>query len=201
MLLSKINPDNINKETVEKVLFDIPNDDLEIGDCIFVFGNKTHLIERVSKAVDLYQQKRAPKIIFSGGLGKDCEVPEAILMSEYAQKLGVPKQDIIIETDSNNTTENILCSLVVLERTLLLQNINRLLIVTNRTHIKRCMLTLSRYMPRWIKYSYCYDDNDLTNEMNWTSNKEIKEKMFREVRNMIFYANKKYIDDIDLKIS
>lgn len=200
MLLSKINPDNINEETVEKVLFDIPNDDLKMGDCIFVFGSKTHMIERVSKAVDLYRKKRAPKIMFSGGLGRDGEIPEAILMSQYAQSLGIPEQDIITESDSNNTTENVLCSLVVLERTLLLQNINRLLIVTNCAHIKRCMLTLSRYMPRWIEYSYCYNDNDLTNQINWKNDKATKERMFREVRNMIFYANEKYIDDIDIKI-
>lgn len=70
MLLSKIDSENLTDEQVEKILFSIPEDDKKTGDCIFVFGSLLYLEERTNLAVKLYKEKRAPKILFSGGLGK-----------------------------------------------------------------------------------------------------------------------------------
>ena len=49
-------------------------------------------------------------------LGKSGKVPEAILMKEIAINLDVPEDAIIIEKQSNNTTENILCSLLIFKQ-------------------------------------------------------------------------------------
>lgn len=70
MLLSQINSENLTDEQVEEILFSIPEDDKKTGDCIFVFGSKIYLEERTNLAVKLYKEKRTPKILFSGGLGK-----------------------------------------------------------------------------------------------------------------------------------
>lgn len=198
MLLSKIDSENLTDEQIEKILFSIPEDDKEIGDCIFVFGSKNYIEERTNLAIKLYKEKRAPKILFSGGLGKSGEIPEAILMKEIAIKNGVPEEDILIEEVSNNTTENILSSMLVLEREFLLQNINRLIIVSSPAHIKRCMLTLSRYMPKWIKYSYCYDENSVCSKDNWKKDDVIKERVQYEGKGIIFYAKERYIDDVEI---
>lgn len=198
MLLSKMNPDILEDETLEKIIFDIPRDDLERGDCIFVFGSRKHLEERTEKAVELYKKERAPKILFSGGFGQNGMYEEAKWMKEYAIKLGVPEKDIIVETNSNNTTENVLCSLVVLERNFLLQKIHRLLIVSSITHIRRCMLTLSRYMPKWIEYTYCYEENSPYNRENYKKDSLINENVKKAAKKVVWYAREGYIDDIDI---
>jgi len=121
-------------------------------------------------------------------------------MKEKAIEMGVPEKDILIEIQSNNTTENVLCSLLVLERKFLLQKIKRLIIVSSPAHIQRLSLTLSRYMPKWIKYSYAYDNNSPTSINNWKKDKEIEEKIRYEAKGIVFYAKKGYIDDKDIDI-
>lgn len=200
MLLSQINENNLEISNINKILFDVPKDDGLKGDCIWVFGSKTWLEERVELAVGLYNDKRAPYILFSGGLGKDGNVAEAILMKEKAIALGVPENAILTEELSYNTTENVLCSLLVLERKFLLQRIDRLIVVSSPFHIQRLSLTLSRYMPKWIKYSYCYNDNSALSKDNWTKKNESIERIKKEAKAIIFYAKNGYIDDKDIKL-
>ena len=201
MLLSTIDSNSLTDENINEILFNIPPDDGETGDCIFVFGCKTWMKERVELAVKLYNEKRAPYILFSGGLGKNGTEKESLKMKEMAISLGVPEDKILTEEYSNNTTENILCSLVVLERKFLLQNIKRLIIVQTPAYVSRTILTLSRYMPKWIEYSYSYDDNSNVSRKNWKKNIESRNRVEKEAKGIIFYAKNGYIDDkeVDMK--
>jgi uncharacterized SAM-binding protein YcdF (DUF218 family) len=62
-------------------------------------------------AANLYLQGYAPLIIFTGGLGRISKnifkKPEADFFAEIAIKMGVPKEKILIESQSTNTGENI----------------------------------------------------------------------------------------------
>lgn len=200
MLLSKIEEEDLNEKNIDKILFDIPKDDGENGDCIWCFGSKTYMDERVNKTIELYNNKRAPYVLFSGGLGKKGEVAESKLMKEKAISLGIPEQFILTEDISKNTTENILCSLLVLERAFLLQKIKRLIIVTTPFHVKRLSLTLSRYMPKWIEYSYCYDENSQMSKDNWIKYEDTRNRIMLEAKGIIFYAQNGYIDDAEVDI-
>lgn len=79
------------------------------ADCIVGFGNFNDNIAR--RASELYHQGFAPKILFTGGLGRNTEglltEPEAIRFASVAIDCGVPKEDILIEDQSSNTKENI----------------------------------------------------------------------------------------------
>ena len=80
------------------------------SDCIVGFGNFNDNIAR--RAAQLYHQGIAPKILFSGGLGRNTEgllpEPEAVRFAKVAMACGVPECDIILEDKSTNTKENIL---------------------------------------------------------------------------------------------
>lgn len=82
----------------------------EKADCIVGFGNFNTDIAR--RAAELYQQGFAPKILFTGGLGRNTEgllpEPEAVRFAKVAIECGVPEADIILEDRSTNTKENIL---------------------------------------------------------------------------------------------
>ncbi len=81
----------------------------ETADCIVGFGNFNTDIAR--RAAQLYHQGLAPKILFTGGLGRNTEgllpEPEAVRFARVALDCGVPESDILIEDKSANTKENI----------------------------------------------------------------------------------------------
>ena len=195
MLLSKFDEDNLSITDVNNILFSIPRDDLKNGDCIWVFGSSVDIEERVMVAVKLYRDKRAPFILFSGGKGKKGIVPEAKIMKEMAISLEIPEEAILTEEESYNTTENVLCSMLILERKFLLQNINRLIVVSSPFHIQRLSLTISRYMPKWIEYSFCYDENSPTSKKNWIYDSVAKKRVEKEAKGIVYYVKNKYIDD------
>ena len=82
---------------------------LEKADCIVGFGNFNTDIAR--RAAQLYHEGWAPKILFTGGLGRNTEgllpEPEAVRFAKVAMECGVPEEDIILEDQSTNTKENI----------------------------------------------------------------------------------------------
>ena len=86
------------------------NQSLEKSDCILVLGS--HDLRVAERGAELYLKKWAPVIIFSGGLGNLTKgiwgEAEADKFAAVAQKMGVPKEVILIENKSTNTGENIL---------------------------------------------------------------------------------------------
>lgn len=89
----------------------------ERADCIVGFGNFNTDI--ACRAAELYHQGLAPKILFTGGLGRNTEgllpEPEAVRFAKVAIGCGVPEKDVIIEDKSANTKENILFTRAKLE--------------------------------------------------------------------------------------
>ena len=85
------------------------NQKLENADCIVGFGNFNTDIAR--RTAELYLEGYAPKVLFTGGLGRNTEgllpEPEAIRFARVAMDCGVPEEDILIEDKSANTKENI----------------------------------------------------------------------------------------------
>lgn len=90
---------------------------VEKADVIVGFGNfNTGIAQR---AAQLYLDGYAPKILFTGGLGRNTEgllpEPEAVRFGKVAQEMGVPEEDILLEDKSSNTAENILFTRSLLE--------------------------------------------------------------------------------------
>lgn len=84
------------------------NQTLKKADLIFCLGsNDVRVAER---ATELYLQGLAPKILFSGSIGRLTEEwteAEADVFAKVAISMGVPSQDILIENTATNTGENI----------------------------------------------------------------------------------------------
>lgn len=82
----------------------------EKADCIVGFGNFNTNIAR--RAAQLYLDGIAPKILFTGGLGRNTQgllpEPEAVRFARVAREMGIPAEDILMEDRSTNTAENIL---------------------------------------------------------------------------------------------
>ena len=87
------------------------------ADVIVGFGNFNEDIPR--RAAELYLQGYAPKILFTGGLGRNTvgllPESEADRFARVAMGCGVPDEAIIREDRSTNTAENILFTRKLLE--------------------------------------------------------------------------------------
>ncbi len=87
------------------------------ADCILGFGNFNTDIAR--RAAALYLEGFAPKLIFTGGLGRNTDglfsESEAVRFARVAMDCGVPQADILLEDRSSNTKENILFTKALLE--------------------------------------------------------------------------------------
>ncbi|MBO0440632.1 YdcF family protein [Candidatus Enterococcus ikei] len=78
--------------------------------------------KRIEKAIQFYKaQSQAtlspPKILMSGGKGDDEHIAEALAMKNYALEKGIPEEDILVETNSTNTLENMKFSKEIMETT------------------------------------------------------------------------------------
>ncbi|MGD1103321.1 MAG: YdcF family protein [Terriglobia bacterium] len=82
---------------------------IEQSDAILVLGS--HDLRVAERGAQLYLEHWAPRLIFSGGLGNLTrgvwDQPEADRFAEIATRMGVPREEILIENHSTNTGENI----------------------------------------------------------------------------------------------
>lgn len=78
------------------------------------------LEKRIEKAIQFYNAQSCatvnpPKIVMSGGKGEDEHIAESIAMKNYALEKGISEEDILVETNSKNTLENMKFSKEIME--------------------------------------------------------------------------------------
>lgn len=122
-------------------------DDASYSDVILIFGNKVYidgslskrLQSRLDKGIQLYNQRIAPTIIVSGGLGKEGH-QESAVMKEYLLLHGIPKSAIIEDKNGYNTYQTAKNVKAVIENTTA-----KIVIVTQYYHITRAKLALKKF--------------------------------------------------------
>ena len=63
--------------------------------------------ERINHAIALYQSERVEKLIFTGGTRKEGYPSEGEVARKFAIKQGIPSHDILYETRSKDTYQNL----------------------------------------------------------------------------------------------
>lgn len=79
------------------------------------------LAKRIDRAIAFYHKQSRktlspPQLLISGGQGPDEKIPEAVAMKNYALDQGIPDEEILIETHSTTTLENMRFSKDIMER-------------------------------------------------------------------------------------
>lgn len=126
-------------------------DPLELADLIIGFG--VFDLKVPTYCATLYQGRKAPMILFTGGVGSgsgSLSEPEAVAFQKQAMKLGVPGDAIWIESKSTNTGENVEFSLALINQKQL--QIRSALLVALPHRQRRVFLTCRKRMGplRWI---------------------------------------------------
>jgi len=98
------------------------------------------------RALELYRTGAAGRLIFSGGYNAKIGRPEAVVMSEEALRCGIKADDMLVESRSSNTHENLTYC-----RDMLLENGSsgpcRVNIVAIGYHMCRAVLTAQAILP------------------------------------------------------
>ncbi|MEI6871337.1 MAG: YdcF family protein [Verrucomicrobiota bacterium] len=95
---------------------------------------------RVRKAVEMWKQKAAPGIVFTGGVGQ-YPPAEAEASARLAESLGVPRAAMVLEDQSTSTLENARNAAAKLEEA----GKARVLLVTDAYHVFRARRLFGRY--------------------------------------------------------
>ncbi|MGH7994789.1 MAG: YdcF family protein [Opitutaceae bacterium] len=105
-----MNPPAQETDALARILWDyhLLRQPLRKADALLVLGSHdTRVAEHAAK---LFLDGWAPLTIFSGGIGRMTEGwtrPEAEIFAEIAERLGVPRSSMLLETESTNTGENL----------------------------------------------------------------------------------------------
>lgn len=199
MKLSEIEVDNLSPEQITKILFVNARDNKRQGDCIFTFGGKG--IERVHKAVELFNEKRAKYILFSGGFGYGkYNYPLSWTMRDNALKFNVPEDKILVEDRSNHSKDGAIASLFVLEDKFGIHTVKHLLVVSIPWHYRRAMLTLKTYYPKWIDYTWCPANYKQHQPDNWWKYPEAHGYVIKEITNLVKYVREGQLIDIEVEV-
>lgn len=202
MKLSDINKENFSDEDIQKIVYSNIEDSQKKVQYAIVFGNSMLIKERVNTAVEAYKAERIKKMIFTGGVNgisnqDKNSIAEAIRMKDLAIKLGVKEEDILIETESNNSFENIDNVFKILSN-----DINIVAIITSEFHLKRCMAIIKKKFPDIevvmipSRDGYSDADNWFLSDSSWNSGRSLATY---EAGLLIKYAKNKQIEDLEIE--
>ncbi len=120
-------------------------------DAIFVLGRDDFSIAK--KALDIYKQGFALKIILLGGRGRltgNIKNSESSAFKHYLLSGNVPEKDIFIEEVSTNTGENIIEGLKILKENNIFAK--KICLITHRSHMRRALAVAQAQAPniKWL---------------------------------------------------
>ncbi|MDQ0230180.1 YdcF family protein [Metabacillus malikii] len=134
--------------------------------------------ERITHAITLYENDYVEKIIFTGGKGKGSHVSEAEVAKAYAIKHDVHPDDILIETKSKITEENLIYAHEIASE----KDLNTFTIVSDPLHMKRAML-----MAKTIGIEEIYSSPTQT-----SAYKTVKSQIPFFLRELVYYVGYKF---------
>lgn len=133
-----------------KIIWDymLVHDELKPADIIICLGN--HDLNTARRAAELYRAKIAPKILISGGRGKltsKNDQAEADAFAAIMYAAGVPEVDVMIESKSTNTGENVTFCKKYLKQNDIYLDIISAIVVTKPYMERRAKATFTQLWP------------------------------------------------------
>ncbi|MFF1908262.1 YdcF family protein [Kitasatospora sp. NPDC058218] len=132
-----------------KLLWDYHQLHHTIRPCSVIIGLGSHDLGVATHSAQLYFEKMAPLIVFSGANSpttvKRFPRGEAVHYAEHAVSLGVPRSSILLETHATNTAENFRLSREVLQAAG--ASVTSILLVSKPYEQRRSLATAMKTWP------------------------------------------------------
>ena len=194
-ILLKCQPDDI-----EKIVYsgnDVLTEKCEVG---IIFGGISMIPHRVNQAIELYENRQIERILVTGGIGflnTDRKTPEGIKMENYLLENGVPKRDILVESNSRNSNENIMLSLDILRQEYNLDR-TKIALITSDFHIKRCHEMIARHLNGENLFNSSVKDG-ITDIEHWQKSFYGKRLIYQEALLLCYYAKQAKISNLNIE--
>lgn len=183
----------MNKDEIKKITdYIFLESHPQKADIAMIFGTRHH--EPMDAAYKLYKDGLVPKILLSGGINKVTGQNECEEMAKELIKMGVKKEDLILEDKSLNSLENVLFSKEKIE--ISFPSIKKIISIVKHYHSRRAMMTLKKHFPKNIELiPVCYDIYGFTKD-NWFESEIGKEKVLEEWWKIPKYLAKGDIEEL-----
>ena len=157
-------------------LIDTP---LRPADLLFVFGTRQDVAERVAEACRLWRGGFFRWAIVSGGMTPRSHLSECAVIKPAMVVGGIPSEIILEEHRAQNTGENVIFSLPVIDAALGLKNIRSVICLGNTWTARRYPMTLHRHWPEVEKMLVTVDSFETPRTL-WHTDAEFSRRMLSE---------------------
>ena len=165
---------------------------LKPADLLFVFGTREDVGERVDEACRLWREGYFRWAIVSGGITPGSDRTECAVIADAVIARGVPTKIVLREDRAQNTGENVIFSLPVLDAALGLKNIRSVICLGNTWTARRYPMTLHRHWPD-VEKMLVTVDSFKTPRTLWHTDPEFRRRMLSEWDKIEPYRAKGFI--------
>jgi uncharacterized SAM-binding protein YcdF (DUF218 family) len=152
---------------------------LSPADLLFVFGTREDAELRAEKAYALWRAGLCRWAIVSGGVTPGADASECEIIKQMMVARGMPAEKILEEHRAQNTGENVIFSLPVIDAALGLGNITSVICLGNTWTARRYAMTLHRHWPAVTKMLITIDSFATPREL-WHTDPEFRRRVLRE---------------------
>jgi len=157
-------------------LIDTP---LQPADLLFMFGTREDVTLRADTAGRLWRQGYFRWSIVSGGVTAGSEQSECTIIKAAMVATGIPADRILEEHHAQNTGENVILSLPIIDATLGLHNVRSVICLGNTWTARRYPMTLHRHWPE-VEKMLLTVDSFATPRALWHTDPEFRRRMLHE---------------------
>lgn len=197
ILVSEINENNITDEIADKLLFDGLEYKGEEADVTIVLGSSKACFYRVPVAAEIYHSGKSGKFIFCGEKRQNTKygfMPEYAAMLIEAKKLGIPVENIIAETTSVSTVENLENAKELIDG---VGGCKSVILITTAYHMRRA-LKIAENILSGYKIISCPANDRSSRRDNWSKTDKGRKIVLDECLKFGYYIKNKYIEDFNI---
>ena len=149
------------------------------ADLLFVFGTREDVTERVDEACRLWREGYFRWAIVSGGVTPGSGLSECAVIKPAMVARSIPAEKILEEHRAQNTGENVIFSLPIIDAALGLANIRSVICLGNSWTARRYPMTLHRHWPE-VEKMLVTVDSFRTPRALWHTDAEFSRRMLHE---------------------
>ncbi|MBR1864451.1 MAG: YdcF family protein [Ruminococcus sp.] len=187
-----------DRDLAWRLLFQGLGYDGSCGDLLMVLGSRKAVNYRVPAAVELFEQKRAPLILLSGGKVQETGIgvmAEHIAMKKAALSLGVPESALLTEERSLTTAENFIFSNELIRERL--PGCRTVILVTAAYHMRRALCMAKKLMPD-LCFVPCPVEKGSAAPAVWHDTPKGYKTVLDECEKFGYYIREGLIDDFEI---
>ena len=185
-LITKLDNDNLTKADIDEInslMFNF-HDEIISPDLILVLASSS--INRIEKAIELSKKYNLKILISGANYLKNYQMYEYEKYYIYAITHGINKDNLIIESNSHNTKENIIYSLNLIK-----DKYHNIIIISSSQHLLRVKLTLEKELRKNnitnLNYYLVPSYASLVPKDTWYNKSKAKEIIKGELERLIKY--------------